>query len=250
MDILFETLKELNYEAQDSFSFKYIVEEIESDCCVLPFSSCVCPSQTYLVISINSEELQYILKSKFLPNLAATFRKQNFHKSDMDRNTTLLLRCCCDDSSTDIHLHKMQIEDDPYYFKKYVFVYSSLEEKRANEYMSAMIGATGINCSLVDAIQSYLADTDRFTSYKENHVNQPTYSYLVELATKIPALPLPSNNEKTIKSVDAFLEEELMGTETDIDALNKLLDLNLDFKDDSTETILTCWEKCINQNVN
>ena len=209
---------------------------------VMPFVSTEHPSQSYLVVKMYNYELVNVLKSNFLTTLAKEFRKQSFHRSEMDKNATLILGCECKMDEPVDHRTKVQIEDDPYYFKKYVFSYSMLEKKRAEEYIQNLKNESENKFSVVKAVQSYLSNTETFLSYKENHSNQPTYTYFSELATKIPILPLQIVAVDEIKSVTAFLSEELtMEASNNIKALDKLLDLNLDYKEESVESILSYW---------
>lgn len=247
MNILLETLKELRYTVKETFQFSYIINEVENTHNVLPFTSLDFPSQVYLIVNIAPSELSDILTSNFLSRLATKFRKEQFHRSDMDKNTTLLLQCVGEDPSKELHLQKVKIEDDPYYFKKYVFMYSPIEENRANEYLENRRNKTPDSFLFVNEIQNYLSDTEIFSSYKQNHRNQPTYSYLVELATKTPSFPLPASKASEIKSVETFLEEELSGKDINIKALNRLLKLDLDFKEDSLDKIVACWEDSLTE---
>lgn len=216
---------------------------IEKHYCAMPFASEDYSSQVYLVIQVSNSELSNILGSDFLLALAKAFRKQNFHKSDMDKNTTLLIECACKEGEYVDHLSKVQIEDDPYYFKKYVFSYSTLELKRAEEYIRNQKATSVENFSYVREIQSYLSNADTFSSYKKNHTNQPTYAFFCELVTKVPVFPLRITAVNEIKPVADFLHEELgKMPSTDIVALNQLLGLVPDFKERSVESVLSCWK--------
>ncbi len=243
MKILYEILNELNYSSKETFSFSCIMKESEKTYEVIPFVSENYPSQVYLVVKIYNSELVHILNSDFLITLAKLFRKQSFHQAEMDKNTTLLLECECKENEVVDHRSKVQIEDDPYYFKKYVFSYSILEEKRAEEYMQNMKNKSEERFSIVEEIQRYLSSTDKFLSYKTNHSNQPTYTYFSELATKIPIFPLQIVAVDEIKSVTNFLTEELeLLNSIDIDSLDQLLESEIDFKEESIESILWHWK--------
>lgn len=242
MKIMYEILNELGYSFNSAFSFSYTLKETLRKYDVMPFVSVNHPSQIYLVVKVDSSELANILDNNFLALLAKEFRKQSFHRSEMDKNATLILGCECKENECVDHLAKVQIEDDPYYFKKYVFSYSTLEEKRAEEYLQNLKNESRGRFSLVKAVQSYLSDAERFLSYKSNHSNQPTYTYFSELATKIPIFPLHITAADEIKSVAAFLSEELVAEASpNIIALDKLLELNLDLKEESVENILSHW---------
>lgn len=246
MRILYEILNELSYSLENSFSFSYTIKEKLQKYDVMPFVSTDHPSQIYLVVKVQNSELANVLDSNFLTALAKEFRKQPFHRSEMDKNATLILGCECTANEQVNHLAKVQIEDDPYYFKKYVFSYSTLEEKRAEEYIQDLKNASEEKFSFVKAVQSYLLDAKTFLSYKTNHSNQPTYTYFSELATKMPIFPLQIAAVNQIKSVTAFLSEELaVEASPNINALDKLLELNLDFKEESADSILSHWNSIV-----
>ena len=246
MRILYEILNELSYSLNDSFSFSYTMKENLKKYDVMPFVSIDHPSQIYLIVKVKNSELVNVLDSNFLIALAKEFRKQSFHRSEMDKNATLILGCEYTANECVDHFAKVQIEDDPYYFKKYVFSYSTLEEKKAEEYIQNLKNASIEKFSFVKAVQSYLSNAETFLSYKINHFNQPTYAYFSELATKMPIFPLQIAAVDQIKSVTAFLSEELaVETSPNINALDKLLELNLDFKGESVESILSHWNSIV-----
>lgn len=242
MRILYEILNELSYSAKDTFTFSCLLKESERQFDVLPFVSADYQSQVYLVVQISNADLCHIIESDFLISLAKEFRKQEFHRSEMDKNTTLLLECVRKASETVDHLAKVQVEDDPFYFKKYVFSYSAVEEKRAEEYLQNQKNKSGQSFSYVKEIQNYLSNTHTFLSYKDNHANQLTYTYFSELVTKTPIFPLQITAVNEIKSVNDFLTEELEKAPTpNVNALDQLLELQLDFKEESVESILDHW---------
>ena len=242
MKILYEVLNELEYSSKETFSFSCSLNNNEKQYEALSFVSLPYPSQVYLVVQLTNSDLNYILGSSFLISLAKEYRKQPFHRAEMDKNTTLLFECICSDSEFINLRAKVQIEDDPYYFKKYVFSYSVLEDRRANEYLQNKKNVSENAFSFVNEVQLFLLNADTFASYKDNHANQPTYSYFTELATKVPIFPLKVVPVNEIKTVDDFLNEELQKTpEINVAALDQLLNLQLDFKEETVNTILGSW---------
>jgi hypothetical protein len=87
--------------------------------------------------------------------------QQEFYSTEMDHNITLLLLCKRADNEQIDHDAKVQIEDDPYYFKKYVFVYTEKEETAALAHAGTQEG------ELSAVIRDYLMDTKRFSRYKD-----------------------------------------------------------------------------------
>jgi len=70
------------------------------------------------------------------------------------------------------------IEEDPYFFKKYVFYYSDAEEKALQ----------GQNYEMLKAI---IADKELFNQYKEQPLTATQYSVAAKIFIKLPFLELP-----------------------------------------------------------
>ena len=135
MNILFELLNELKYQAKESFTYDIPSVENKSSVVVFPFVSVEYPCQTYLVIEIDNKALSKV-DNEYLKTLALAFRKTQFHESDMDKNSTLVIASIRPDTEPINSEAKVKIEDDPYYFKKYVFSYTSASERLAIEYLA------------------------------------------------------------------------------------------------------------------
>lgn len=90
MNILFELLSELKYQTKKSFTFDISSDEDKTPIVVTPFVSVEYPCQTYLVIETENQAL-CIVNNDYLKALALAFRKADFHESDMDKNTTLVI---------------------------------------------------------------------------------------------------------------------------------------------------------------
>ncbi len=140
-----------------------------------------------------------------IKEMALRFRKKEYHRAEMDRNTSLLIvskHSADEDVDTS---SKVKIEDDPYYFKKYVFSYDEIGLENANNWLTENV-QKGTTVSL---IQDYITDTRQFAKYKENNINEPIYTFFIELVTKLHCFPMKTAETKNIKTIDSFLENEL-----------------------------------------
>lgn len=245
MNILFELLNELNYQTKESFTFDIIGCESNNSVVVTPFVSVEHPCQTYLVIETGNKLLN-IVNNEYLKQLAMAFRKAEFHESDMDKNTTLIITSVRPDTEPLNSAPKVKIEDNPYYFKKYVFSYTVASEQHAISFLEHKKTIVGSKFSYVNEILNYIMNAEQFGIYKNKKDDLSTYSYFVELVTKVPAFPLNIKNSEEIKSVDAFLVEQLKGTETDTELLDKIVFSDIDFKEDTVEIILGKYDALIN----
>jgi hypothetical protein len=99
----------------------------------------------------------------------------------------------------DFNVHEQNIfsiEEDPYYFKKYVLYYSDEELKLLE------------NKTLND-LQNIVLDRSLFKTYKKNPNYPSLYSFSARFFIKIPFLQVPVN-EEAMPSVDVMLRESLL----------------------------------------
>ena len=242
MNILFELLNELKYQTKESFTSDITLDDNKISIVVTPFVSVEYPCQTYLVIDAENQTLSKV-NNDYLKALALAFRKADFHESDMDKNTTLVITSARPDTEPLNSDAKVKIEDDPYYFKKYVFSYTSASERLAISFLEHKKTECTNEFSYVNEVLNYLMNAEEFGKYKDAKDELSTYSYFVELATKIPALPLNIRNSEEIKSVSEFLSEQLNGKDVDTEHLDVLAFSGIDFHEASVESILAKYDE-------
>ena len=242
MNILYELLNELKYQTKESFTFDVTLDDNKTSIIVTPFISVEYPCQTYLVIEAENQALSKV-NNDYLKALALAFRKADFHESDMDKNTTLVITSARPDTESLNSDAKVKIEDDPYYFKKYVFSYTSASERLATSFLEHKKTECANEFSYVNEVLNYLMNAEEFGKYKDAKDELSTYSYFVELATKIPAFPLNIRNSEEIKSVSEFLSEQLDGKDVNTEHLDFLAFSDLDFNETSVESILAKYDE-------
>ena len=242
MNILYELLNELKYQTKESFTFDVTLDDNKTSIIVTPFVSVEYPCQTYLVIEAENQALSKV-NNDYLKALALAFRKADFHESDMDKNTTLVITSARPDTESLNSDAKVKIEDDPYYFKKYVFSYTSASERLATSFLEHKKTECANEFSCVNEVLNYLMNAEEFGKYKDAKDELSTYSYFVELATKIPAFPLNIRNSEEIKSVSEFLSEQLDGKDVNTEHLDFLAFSDLDFNETSVESILAKYDE-------
>ena len=242
MNILYELLNELKYQTKESFTFDVALDDNKTSIIVTPFVSVEYPCQTYLVIETENQALSKV-NNDYLKSLALAFRKADFHESDMDKNTTLIITSVRPDTEPLNSDAKVKIEDDPYYFKKYVFSYTSASERLATSFLEHKKTECTNEFSYVNELLNYLMNAEEFGKYKDAKDELSTYSYFVELATKIPAFPLNIRNSEQIKSVSEFLSEQLDGKDVNTEHLDFLAFSGLDFNEASVESILAKYDE-------
>lgn len=237
MKIVHDVLKACGYSVKAVFTFTYQWNEVKFNRQVFPFVSEQYPDDVYLLVSIRPGELAHTLDNGFMSALTTSFRKQEFHSSAMDRNTTLLLSCLCNAGEQINYDLRVQLEDDPYYFKKYVFTYTSADEVAAEQYIAENRGEEE---KLIETIRSCLLNPALFAAYKGNDPAQRAYAYFVELATKVTVLPIHPHSGGMIETVEAIWQTELQKTQAiNLEALEYVLELDADKPDE----LLTRWNE-------
>lgn len=237
MKMVHDVLKACGYSVKEAFSFTYRWNDVEYCRQVCPLVSEQFPDDAYLLVSIQPAELLHTLDNSFMSALAISFRKQMFHRSAMDRNTTLLLSCLCNTGEHINHDLRVQLEDDPYYFKKYVFAYTSVDEAAAEKYVAEN---SREDETLIETIRGCLLNTTMFAAYKGNDPAQRAYVYFVELMTKVTVLPIRPDSSGSIESVEAIWLNELQKTQMiNLEALEKVLERN----NETPEEMLAVWRE-------
>ena len=110
MNIVYNLLNELKYQTKESFTFDISSDEDKTPIVVTPFVSVEYPCQTYLVIETENQALSKV-NNDYLKALALAFRKADFHESDMDKNTTLVITSARPDTEPLNSDAKVKIED-------------------------------------------------------------------------------------------------------------------------------------------
>ncbi len=244
MNILFEVLNELKYKAEIQFTFK---PDNENEFEVSPFVSTCYPSQVFLVVNLDYGKLSLIRNGEFLSELTTAFCRQAFHTGQMDKNTALIIKSIGSDEELKDTSEKIKIEDDPYYFKKYVFSCTEQMENKAIAYFKDRKDNDKDNFSYITEIQQYLLKLDMFEKYKANPGNEEVYSYIAELTTKIPVLPLQVKSAKQIKTVKNYFDEYLndTGKLLNVEAIENLLSHEEVLNNPETENLLSVWNSCL-----
>ena len=247
MEIIIKVLTELLFTARDEFSVECIIEPQKIVLInVKIMVSEENDSQVFLVIECDDSQLVDYVDGKIVKEIAVKFRKNEYHRAEMDRNTTLLLVSKHEIGTIDLS-SKVKIEDDPYYFKKYVFSYDEVGFENAKRWLQE----NSQRESVISLIQEYITDTEHFAKYKENHQNEATYTFFMELVTKLHCFPMKTAESKRIKSVDDYLDDELQMLRSkskkpiiiDKDKIDSLVESDIDF--DNVDEVFSKWSSIL-----
>lgn len=157
-------------------------------------------SQIFIVLQILESQLVAQNNNKDLViEIANYFRENDVYVPDMDKNTSLIYCVKKDINSDKLDNLKVKIEDDPFYFKKYVFAYG---EAQADEFKKL---CKQHGQSVSELIQTYILDAENFNKFKKNGDNEKIYKLVSELLIKIPIIPIRFKNNGEIKRVSDYM---------------------------------------------
>lgn len=193
-------------------------------------------SQIFIVLQILESQLVAQKNNKDLViEIANYFRENDVYVPDMDKNTSLIYCVKKDINSDKLDKLKVKIEDDPFYFKKYVFAYS---EAQADEFKK-MCKQHGKTAS--ELIQKYILDTENFNRFKKNGDNEKIYKLVSELLIKIPIIPINFEANGNIKSASEYMLDIQKCSDDEIERLDCIIEsLN-----DSQENIEQLLDKVL-----
>ena len=150
--------------------------------------------------------------------IANYFRENDIYVPDMDKNTSLIYCVKRDIKSNKLDELKVKIEDDPFYFKKYVFAYS---EAQSDEFKKLR---KQHNWTINELIQTYIFDTENFSKFKKNGDNEKIYKLVSELFIKIPIIPINFETNGEIKSVSEYMLDIKKCNDDELDRLDNIIE--------------------------
>ena len=138
--------------------------------------------------------------------------------ADMDKNTSLIYCVKKDIYSDELDKIKIKIEDDPFYFKKYVFAYSEAQADEFKKLCKQHDKTAG------EVIQTYILDTENFNKFKKNGDNEKIYKLVSELLIKIPIVPINFETNGEIRSVSDYMLDIQKCSDDEIERLDYIIE--------------------------
>lgn len=144
------------------------------------------------------------------------FLKLDSKVGNYSKNTSMIIFLKVDNIRSFYTKYKNQImliEEDEYYFRKYIIVYTEEAETKLN----------GIS---TNEIFSIIADDENFNQFEDDMYFKEEYFIAIQLVVKIPFISIPKNEKKYIslqeKINDEFIEINLAN---DLNKVGKFLSL-------------------------
>lgn len=176
-------------------------------------------SHIFIVLQILESQLVAQDNHKDLViEIANYFRENAIYVPDMDKNTSLIYCVKRDINSDKLDEIKVKIEDDPFYFKKYVFAYSEAQADEFKKLCKQHGQSTG------ELIQTYILDTENFNKFKKNGDNEKIYKLVSELLIKIPIIPISFDTNGEIKSVSEYMLDIQKCNDDELERLDYIIE--------------------------
>lgn len=181
----------------------------------------------YLVNFVSPNALKGYMEGESAANVFDLFNQQTKEKQDVEKNTSLIICVQVDNIKQHIVGIKndiLLIEEDDYWFKKYIIVYSK-------ESLPPNIDTTNFK----DYFEALLTNNQLFKQYKEGMYNNEEYFLTIQLFLKLPFLNVPINSTNNYHSIEQLLEQLL--TPNEMQLFYKLRELEDLYSDDYWEQL-------------
>jgi hypothetical protein len=161
----------------------------------------------YLVLYVDD------IKEDFLSNEVPIYfnsikKLENGYDEKMDKNLSMIVCVNTTNSKTKNITGKIfEIEEDPYFFKKYVITYNMDSYKQLEKLFGGKESSNNV-------LNRTINDTNKFLAFKKNEENETTvlYEICTKLMIKIPFLRLEKRLEK-MEDLSAAINKELQQKE-------------------------------------
>ncbi len=160
----------------------------------------------FFIASINEKQFLKIDDKKYFGNILNILKENEFYHAEMNKNTSFLLLVEEDNNSSfkeAIKSKAIQIEENPYYFKKYVLEYKKVHVEKL--YKLLIDDNMGVN----QKVEEILLSGEEFRNYKLNTGNFPEYELLMRIMMKIPIISLEIPDNSKVESVTSRVTSEL-----------------------------------------
>lgn len=190
-------------------------------------------NEYYLVIFLKSVQNSELLKfaNESLAQYYGSIKILEKFQKDMNKNTSLII--CLEVDSLELSLETRnsiyEIEEAPFYFKRYVISYTALQVEK----LLAEIGSANSKYkSITTFLRSYLNQGSMFRKFKLNQIEETGYNLVSKLFIKLPFLTLDILKNNKLSNLSEKIKTEIAELEAE-SLVVKLLSLDInDITDD------------------
>lgn len=197
-------------------------------------------SQVFLLFPILESKVLEINFLDILPDIATAFKETRLYEAEMEKNTSLVVCVNRDVDSMKLARKAIAIEDNPYYFKKYIFAYHDSDNKKFEQLKKEY------ECEQnIEFIQKYVINSRNFEAFKESPANTETYKMISDLLVKLPVISIEfSKTEKLLSVQDFFLKEEIHDQKGKLDQIISIVSSASKISDEQlAEEIMKVWDQ-------
>lgn len=155
----------------------------------------------YLVDFINPADLTDFMRKEKANNIFELFEEQKKEGVDIEKNTSLVLCVRLNNIKSDISAIKndiLLIEEDDFWFKKYIITYSD-----------ASIPNAPVSGNYLEHFNELLLDNETFREYKNDVYLNEKYFLVIQLFLKLPFLIVPINTQNNFNTIEDILSQQL-----------------------------------------
>ena len=181
--------------------------------------------QYYIVVEYSVEEFKDFFDSTKTDSIISFFDDRKKESDDIQKNSSIIICVKVDNLKKEfreLNNQIMKIEEDEYFFKKYVILYTenSVRDLKTKD-------------NIVATLQDRLSNITNFDQFQENNFFNDEYFLVVQLFVKLPFLTIEKSDsdfqsieEKLLKAILADSNQNLNKKllSEDKDKLDKLLD--------------------------
>jgi len=228
-------LCESKFVVGESFAVEsnQLINEVQS------FKSSQNQSQVFLLLPILESKLLEMDFLGILPDIATAFKSTKQYEPEMEKNTSLVVCVNRDVDSIKLSKEAITIEDDPYYFKKYLFSYHDNDAKKFEQLKKEYV------CEhTVEFIQKYVINSNNFELFKDNSANAESYKMISDLLVKLPIISIGFNSTEKILTVeDFFLKEESYKQKNKLDQILDIVNISNQMSGEQlADQIIKIWD--------
>lgn len=167
----------------------------------------------YINVKYNLKEFFEFYDSKKTDDILNLFDKLKKQKEDIEKNTSLMIFLEVDsleEVNDELKKHIFTIEEDEYFFKKYVIIYTKKSIGNLNDK----------KCDLKEIIE----EEGMIENYQKNYYFDECYFLAIQLFIKMPFI-IYSSKEEEYKTIDSELKTRIK--DENLENFNEILEKNL-----------------------
>lgn len=233
----------LNILKENGFN-KYIkIEDDNINNLIFAYRENDVKNEFYLVGTIEQNSFIKLEENKVFSFISKKIKESSAYKPEVDKNTSLVLCVLKNKSEKSYELvekKELQIEENPYFFKKYML---SVDEKLVEEIFGDILECYSEKNQISKYIENEIIDTENFKNYKLNPENEEKYELLSRIVMKIPVMSIKIPDNKSIKPLANMINDEIK--KEDLEKVQKLVEYISEVSevDDKVTQIIEFWSR-------